>query len=274
MLVAARPRRRRPRRRARPAGPSLAHASCRSRRAEVDYPLRRRVRSTRASSSRGRGARLARAAAATRDRHPAARGSLVAAAAPPRAPRAARSARPSSAAGRPREFSGTSRSRPRSCRPRSSRHAAVARRRCAERASSISTSSSTRWTASRPAPTPTGPAARPRADPGGRRPREAAFLCLEQALGGDASADRLLPRADLDAFSAASATAAIARPTSRPGLTGGRRYLAAYAQGFGATGLTFYDAEVVEFFSPHAAGQATRSSSPRSAARLARATAC
>jgi hypothetical protein len=32
--------------------------------------------------------------------------------------------------------------------------------------------------------------------------------------------------------------------------------LAAYAQGFGATGLTFFDDEVTEFFSPHAAGKA------------------
>jgi hypothetical protein len=39
------------------------------------------------------------------------------------------------------------------------------------------------------------------------------------------------------------------------GLIGGRLYLAAYAQRFGATGLTFYDREVVSFFSPHAAGK-------------------
>lgn len=39
------------------------------------------------------------------------------------------------------------------------------------------------------------------------------------------------------------------------GITGGRLYLAAYAQGFGATGLTFFDDEVTEFFSPHAAGK-------------------
>ena len=32
-------------------------------------------------------------------------------------------------------------------------------------------------------------------------------------------------------------------------------YLAAYAQRFGATGLTFFDDEVTEFFSPHAAGK-------------------
>jgi len=39
------------------------------------------------------------------------------------------------------------------------------------------------------------------------------------------------------------------------GLIGGRLYLTAYAQRFGATGLTFYDREVVSFFSPHAAGK-------------------
>jgi SagB-type dehydrogenase family enzyme len=33
----------------------------------------------------------------------------------------------------------------------------------------------------------------------------------------------------------------------------GRMYLAAYAQGFGATGLTFFDDDVIDFFSPHAA---------------------
>ena len=39
------------------------------------------------------------------------------------------------------------------------------------------------------------------------------------------------------------------------GIIGGRLYLGAYAQGFGATGLTFFDDEVTEFFSPHAAGK-------------------
>ncbi|MEN8377101.1 MAG: SagB/ThcOx family dehydrogenase, partial [Gemmatimonadota bacterium] len=39
------------------------------------------------------------------------------------------------------------------------------------------------------------------------------------------------------------------------GITGGRLYLASYAQRFGATGLTFFDDEVTEFFSPHASGK-------------------
>lgn len=38
-------------------------------------------------------------------------------------------------------------------------------------------------------------------------------------------------------------------------IMGGRLYLGAYAQRLGATGLTFFDDEVVEFFSPHAAGK-------------------
>ena len=36
------------------------------------------------------------------------------------------------------------------------------------------------------------------------------------------------------------------------GSSGG--YIPAYGIGFGASGLTFYDAEVVRFFSPHAGG--------------------
>ena len=39
------------------------------------------------------------------------------------------------------------------------------------------------------------------------------------------------------------------------GILGGKLYLAAYALRLGATGLTFYDDEVVEFFSPHATGK-------------------
>lgn len=39
------------------------------------------------------------------------------------------------------------------------------------------------------------------------------------------------------------------------GITGGRLYLGAYALRFGASGLTFFDDEVTEFFSPHARGK-------------------
>ena len=41
------------------------------------------------------------------------------------------------------------------------------------------------------------------------------------------------------------------------GIIGGRIYLASHALGLGATGLTFFDDAVVEFFGPHSAGQET-----------------
>jgi hypothetical protein len=39
------------------------------------------------------------------------------------------------------------------------------------------------------------------------------------------------------------------------GTIGGKMYLASYALGRGATGLTFFDDDVTEFFSPHGAGK-------------------
>ena len=38
-------------------------------------------------------------------------------------------------------------------------------------------------------------------------------------------------------------------------ITGGKLYLAAYSLGLAATGLTFFDDDVTDFFSPHAAGK-------------------
>ena len=38
-------------------------------------------------------------------------------------------------------------------------------------------------------------------------------------------------------------------------IAGGRTYLATYALGLAATGLTFFDDDVTAFFSPHAAGK-------------------
>src|SRR5439155_1729643 len=81
-----------------------------------------------------------------------------------------------------------------------------------------------------------------------------AYLCLEQPLGGDAAAviyclaplARILPVLGNRGYRLANLEA---------GIAGGRAYLAAYAQGFGASGLTFYDRHVVEFFSSHAAGK-------------------
>ena len=84
--------------------------------------------------------------------------------------------------------------------------------------------------------------------------RTSAFLCLDQALGGTSSATvfflgdlaRTLERWGNRGYRLANLEA---------GLIGGRLYLGAYAQGFGATGLTFYDRAVVDFFSPHASGR-------------------
>ena len=84
--------------------------------------------------------------------------------------------------------------------------------------------------------------------------RDAAFLCLEQELGGASSAtvffltrlDQALERLGNRAYRVGNLEA---------GIIGGRLYLAAYALGFGASGLTFYDDPVVEFFSPHARGK-------------------
>jgi SagB-type dehydrogenase family enzyme len=84
--------------------------------------------------------------------------------------------------------------------------------------------------------------------------REAAYLTLEQALGGDAAAT-IFFLAPLDALLAAWGERGYRLANLEAGLAGGRAYLVAYASGFGASGLTFYDADVVRFFSPPAAGR-------------------
>jgi len=81
-----------------------------------------------------------------------------------------------------------------------------------------------------------------------------AYLCLEQPLGGDAAVV-FYWLARLDALTRAFGDRGYRLANLAAGLAGGRAYLAAYAQGFGASGLTFYDGHVVEFFSPHAAGK-------------------
>jgi len=83
---------------------------------------------------------------------------------------------------------------------------------------------------------------------------QAGRLGLGQRLPADAAVNvyglASLPRA-LERFGNRGYRAA----QLEAGLAGGRLYLAAYAQRFGASGLTFFDDEVVEFFSPHAAGK-------------------
>ena len=84
--------------------------------------------------------------------------------------------------------------------------------------------------------------------------RESAFLCLDQPLGG-MSAATVFFLADLAALLDTYGNRGYRVANLEAGLIGGRLYLAAYAQRFGATGLTFYDRDVVSFFSPHAAGK-------------------
>jgi SagB-type dehydrogenase family enzyme len=83
---------------------------------------------------------------------------------------------------------------------------------------------------------------------------QAGDLGLEQALPADASANvffltdlaPILERFGNRGYRLAQLEAAI---------NGGRLYLASYALGLGATGLTFYDDGVTDFFSPHAEGK-------------------
>jgi SagB-type dehydrogenase family enzyme len=84
--------------------------------------------------------------------------------------------------------------------------------------------------------------------------RDSAFLCLEQALGGTSSATVFF-LADLATLLARFGNRGYRLANLEAGLAGGRLYLAAYGQRFGASGLTFYDDDVIRFFSPSAAGK-------------------
>jgi len=79
----------------------------------------------------------------------------------------------------------------------------------------------------------------------------AAYLGLEQALSGDAAVD-IFFLADLKAIFQAYGNRGYRITQLEAGLLGGRMYLGAYAMGIGASGLTFYDDDVIHFFSPHA----------------------
>jgi SagB-type dehydrogenase family enzyme len=84
--------------------------------------------------------------------------------------------------------------------------------------------------------------------------RQAGTLGLEQALPADASV-ALYFLADLEAVLERFGNRGYRAVQFEAGAVGGRLYLAAYAQRLGATGLTFYDDEVTEFFAPHARGR-------------------
>jgi SagB-type dehydrogenase family enzyme len=82
----------------------------------------------------------------------------------------------------------------------------------------------------------------------------AAFLALEQQLAGDAAV-AVFFLADLHLWLARLGDRGYRAVQLEAGILGGKMYLAAYALRLGATGLTFYDDEVVQFFSPHAEGK-------------------
>ncbi len=84
--------------------------------------------------------------------------------------------------------------------------------------------------------------------------REAGYLGLEQDLPADAGVNVYF-LVDLDQVLARYGNRGYRAALLEAGILGGKCYLAAYAQGFGATGLTFYDDDVTEFFSPHARGK-------------------
>ena len=83
---------------------------------------------------------------------------------------------------------------------------------------------------------------------------QAGFLCLDQALGSEASV-AIFFLADLGPILERFGNRGYRLANLEAGIIGGRCYLGAYGQGFGASGLTFYDGDVVRFFSPHAQGK-------------------
>jgi SagB-type dehydrogenase family enzyme len=84
--------------------------------------------------------------------------------------------------------------------------------------------------------------------------REAERLDLGQELAGDAAAN-IYWLDDLEPVFARLGDRGYRTAALAAGIAGGRAYLAAYALGLGATGLTFFDDDVTTFFSPHAAGK-------------------
>ena len=76
-------------------------------------------------------------------------------------------------------------------------------------------------------------------------------LGLGQDLPADACVDVFF-LADLNRILDAYGNRGYRAVQLEAGAIGGKMYLAAYAQRLGASGLTFFDDEVVEFFSPHA----------------------
>jgi SagB-type dehydrogenase family enzyme len=84
--------------------------------------------------------------------------------------------------------------------------------------------------------------------------REAGYLGLGQEIPADCSVDVFF-MADLDRILARFGNRGYRAAELEAAVMGGKLYLAAYAQRLGASGLTFFDDDVTDFFSPHAAGK-------------------
>ena len=84
----------------------------------------------------------------------------------------------------------------------------------------------------------------------------AGHLGFEQALPADAAAAAFIT-ADLDLIQQEFGARGYRMAQTIAGIIGGRIYLASHSLGLGATGLTFFDDAVAEFFAPHANGQDT-----------------
>ena len=82
----------------------------------------------------------------------------------------------------------------------------------------------------------------------------AGYLGLEQQIPADAAVDVFF-LADLKKIVEQYGNRGYRAVQLEAGILGGKLYLGAYAQRLGASGLTFYDDDVVGFFSPHARGK-------------------
>ena len=85
---------------------------------------------------------------------------------------------------------------------------------------------------------------------------KAGYLGLEQKIPADAAVDVFF-LADLKKILEPYGNRGYRAVQLEAGILGGKLYLGAYAQNLGCSGLTFYDDDVVSFFSPHARGKST-----------------
>ena len=79
-------------------------------------------------------------------------------------------------------------------------------------------------------------------------------LGLDQALPADGSASLFL-MSDLNKVLKRFGNRGYRAAQLEASIIGGKLYLGSYAHRLGATGLTFYDDQVTDFFSPHAKGK-------------------